>query len=79
MTMNLLLALYDRICWSLCRHEWVRERRDGKLYECCMKCMKRQPDRMTAIVHWTPRYKPLEPITVAEVPPPLAQPLRRAA
>lgn len=79
--MNLILFLYDRLCWSMCRHEWVRERESGKLVERCAKCMKVQPDRMTVILRSRPDYEPIEPAYPSEMPAPLQSPrkLKRAA
>lgn len=69
--MNLILCLYDRLCWSMCRHVWVRERENGQLWERCTRCMKRQPDRMTALVKWNIDYEPIEPAHVTDLPKPL--------
>lgn len=72
--MEFVLRLYDWICCAVCKHEWVRERIDGELYECCIKCRKRHLDPMTALVRWDIRYNPVEPVSQPELPPPLLRP-----
>jgi hypothetical protein len=77
----MLLYMLDRFCRLFCRHQWIRERQaNGKLCQCCLKCMKRREHDMLRLIEWKLDYTPIEPAYPGEFPPPL-QPMadRRAA
>ncbi len=73
--MLLLLYLLERFYSVICRHKWIRDRReDGTLGLRCMKCMRRKEYSLVQIIQWKPDYKQLPSSRERDFPPGLRKP-----
>jgi hypothetical protein len=64
--------LFERLYCLLCRHEWIRDRRDdGSLGLRCMKCLRRTEHSLTQLINWKPAYTPIQLSHETDFPPPL--------
>jgi hypothetical protein len=72
----MLLKLLGRLYSLVCRHEWIRERRqNGKLGQRCMKCMRLREHDMLRLLEWNIDYTPIEPA----YPPAFPESLRKTS